>query len=325
MPFMMRTLWCGAVKADAHLAYYQFMLCYAVLSGLSGALLNPAACGSIAHFFCRRRGLATGIAMTAGSLGGVVVPLLLRALLPTVGFPWATRILGFVLLAFAIPANIFIRGRLRPSREIGGFLPDLTVLKDIKFDLCSAGMFLMEFGLFIPLAYISSYASTQTRSTDAQNLGFDVLAIFNGASFFGRWIPGLLSDKLGRFNVIIMTITLCAVSVLGIWLPAGDSEATLIGFAIALGFASGSNLSLMSVCLSQLCNVEQYGQYFGAAYFLTSFGTLASIPIGGALLSATDGDYWGLIVFAGVSYAAAWVCYATARVLAVGWSLKAKF
>lgn len=301
--------------------YWHFMLCYGVLGGASNALLSVPSYAAIGHFFDRRRGFATGISCTAGSIGGVVVPLMLRSLLPKIGFAWSVRILGFMLLALAVPANLFIKKRLPANRKRPTLIPDLSALKDAKFAFCVGGMFLMEWGLFVPIAYISSYVSEKFND---ESLGFTVLALLNAGSFFGRFIPGYLADRFGRFNVIIVTIALCAVTELAIWLPAGSSEAAVIVFAVLFGFVSGSNLGLIPVCLSQLCEVEDYGRAFSAAYFVISFGTLTSIPIGGQILEIAGG-YWGIITFAGLSYAAALICYIISRVLAVGWNPKTFF
>ncbi|KZF24660.1 MFS general substrate transporter [Xylona heveae TC161] len=250
--------------------YWQFMLDYAVLGGIGGALLNTPAYASIGHFFQRRRGLATGVACTSGSIGGIVIPVMLQGLIPKIGFAWSTRVIGFLFLLLAVPANLFIVKRLPPSKKASGsLLPDLTAFKDPSFALCSAGMFLMEWGLFVPLTYISSYCTTHGQDP---SFGFTAVALLNSGSFFGRWLPGLLADKLGRFNVIIVTILLCAITVLAIWLPAADSRAVIIVFAISFGFASGSNLGLIPVCLSQLCRAEDYGRYFATSYFFASFG-----------------------------------------------------
>ncbi|CAD6576190.1 MAG: hypothetical protein ASARMPRED_007646 [Alectoria sarmentosa] len=302
--------------------YWHFMLDYALLGGLGGALLYTPAYASIGHFFKRRRGLATGIAYTSGSIGGIVFPLMLQSLLPKIGFAWSTRVLGFLLLLLAVPANLFVTKRLPPSKKAVSVIPDLTAFKDPSFALCTAGMFLMEWGLFVPLTYISAYVTTHGQDA---SFGFTVLALLNAGSFFGRLVPGFLADLFGRFHVIIVTISLCATTVLAMWLPAANSKAIIIAFAITFGFASGSNLSLIPVCLSQLCRVENYGRYVSTSYFFVSFGTLTSIPIGGQLLSTNDGAYWGLIVFAGVSYVGALSCYTTSRVVAVGWNPKTFF
>ena len=127
----------------------------------------------------------------------------------------------------------------------------------------------MEWALFIALAYISSYVTAHGQGIF---FGFTINAILNAGSFFGRWVPGFLADRFGRFNVILATIALCAITILAIWLPAGDSKTIIIVFAVMFGFASGSNLGLIPVCLSQLCPIEEYGRYFAAAFTFASFG-----------------------------------------------------
>ena len=81
-------------KYSSHLAqhptnieteYWHFFLVYSVLNGLGGCLINTPCVASIGHFFLVRRGNATGIAMTSGSIGGIVFPLMLQRLIPMVG------------------------------------------------------------------------------------------------------------------------------------------------------------------------------------------------------------------------------------------------
>ena len=197
------------------------------------------------------------------------MPLMLEALIPKVGYGWAIRTVGFLLLLMAIPANLFLAARLPPSKEPLSVIPDLTAFKNVSFTLCTFGVFLMEWGLFIAIAYLSPYVASHGQDVF---FGFTINALLNAGSFFGRWAPGLLADHCGRFNVIIVTISLCAIAILALWLPAGDSKAVAVVFAVTFGFASGSNLGLVPVCLSQLCPIEHYGRYFAAAFTLASFG-----------------------------------------------------
>lgn len=315
----------GRKKADEDAEYYQIILTYSVLGGLGGALLNSPAYGAIAHFFNVRRGLATGIASTAGGVGGVVFPVLLRALLPSIGFAWSCRVLAFIMLGLAIPSNLFIKTRLAIARgpdgraKVQSVWPDFSVFKDARFAFASVGIFFMEWGLFIPLTYIVSYSAAHGQDATESYL---LLSYLNAGSVLGRVLPGFLADRFGRFNVIIITIALCVITVLALWLPAGTSEAILIVYAVLFGFASGSNLGLVPVCLGQLCDHRRYGRLYSTAMMVASFGTLSSVPIGGAILDAgVSEDGWrNLIIFAGVAYFVALVCYARARSLAVGWS-----
>ncbi|CAH0058908.1 unnamed protein product [Clonostachys solani] len=312
--------------------YYQIILTYSVLGGTGGALLNCPAYGAIAHFFNVKRGLATGIATTAGGIGGIVFPLLLQFLLGEngVGFAWSCRILGLILLVLCAAANLFVRSRLTASVNNGekksrghSVWPDLTILRSRGFASSAVGIFFMEWGLFVPITYIISYAKSH-GSSDAESSV--LLASLNAGSVLGRFLPGLLADKLGRFNVIVATIALCAATILGFWLPAGDSKPLLVAFCVVFGFASGSNLGLIPVCIGQFCDSRDYGRYVTTANMIASFGTLTSVPIGGALLGFEGRAGWvGLILFSAAAYVVALACYVTARVSATGWKLRKKF
>ncbi len=294
---------------------------YSVLNGLGGACIVTPCMGSIGHFFLLKRGNATGIAMTSGSIGGVVFPLMLQKLLPTLGFAWATRILGFILASLLGIANLVVRSRLprKPMGTLMNVAPDLTVFKDPPFALVSLGIFLMEWGIFIPLSYIAPYATSNGHSSA---FGFQIIAILNAGSFFGRWLAGMVADMIGRVNTLILSILTCTIACLALWLPAENSTAMIIVFAVIFGFVSGSNLSLSPVCVGQMCKTEHYGRYFSTCWMFVAFGTLTALPIGGQILSANGESYTGLIVFAGLSYAAAATCLIAARVMKVGWKIK---
>ena len=72
-------------------SYYQFLLSFGLLAGLSSSLLFTPNISAIGHWFQRRRALATGIAFTGGSIGGVIFPLVVLYLAPKIGFPLAIR------------------------------------------------------------------------------------------------------------------------------------------------------------------------------------------------------------------------------------------
>lgn len=289
--------------------------------GLGGALLNNPAYAAIGHYFNRRRGLATGLAATAGSVGGIVFPLILQATLPRLGYTWSMRVLGFILLALAVPANLLVRTRLPPAERAEGSLwPDLRLFLDPRLAACCGGIFFMEYGVLVPLTYVVSYAADHGLDPGGS---YVLPALLNAGSVVGRAVPGLLADRWGRFNMIILTVALCAVSILAFWLPAGGSKAVLVVFTVVLGFASGGNVSLLPVCVGQLCDSRDYGRFLSTSMLVASFGTLTGIPIGGALLRLQGETGWtALILFSALSYVVALGFYIWARVQVVGWRLK---
>lgn len=300
--------------------YWHFIIAFSICGGVGTSLVFTPAITAIGHWFLRRRGLCTGIAAVGGSMGGVVWPLVLQSLVPKIGFAWATRVIGFISIILMIFANLFIRSRL-PARKVTreSIMPDLKIFRDPIYTLTTAAIFFVEWALFIPLAYLPLYSISKGIDTA---LAYQIIAYFNVGSCFGRWLPGFVADKAGRFNTMIITISSCLITTFAIWLPAGGSVAAIIAYAVIFGFASGSGISLTPVCVSQLCKVENYGRYYATCYTMVSFACLTGVPIAGALISACGGQFYGVIIFTGVSYGGAVACFIAARVLGVGWGLK---
>lgn len=246
--------------------------------------------------------------------------MIIQSLVPKIGFVWAIRTIEVLILIVCISANIFIKSRLPPSRRSPH--PDLRILSQPAFAMTVLGVFLIEWALFIPLAYITSYALKQAY---APKFAYSILAILNAGSLFGRWIPGLLSDQLGRFNTSILFVVVTIAAIFGIWLPFGSSVIGLVMFAVIFGFASGSNISLTPVCIGQLCNTEDYGRYHATCYTIVSIGALTGIPAAGEILEKCDGDYSWLIRFTGICYTVALAALVAARGLAGGWNFFDKY
>lgn len=248
---------------------------------------------------------------------------MLSSLFTSASFAWATRSLGFIFIFLLAVANILVRSRL-PGKPIvrTNILPDPTIFKDVTFLIMTMALFMIELGLFSVLSYLITFAlAAGIEST----LAYQLLSILNAGSFFGRWAPGLLADKIGRFNTMILMILLCLVTTLGLWLPAALTisssvkQSLLITFALLFGFASGSNITLGPVCAGQLCKTEDYGRYFASCYTVVGISSLLGIPIAGQILVHSGGSYVGLISFGGAGYALGLVLFIWARVRAVGW------
>ena len=303
------------------LEFWHFILTFSLLGGIGTSLIFTPAISAIGHFFLINRGSATGLASTSGSVGGIIFPLLLPKLFSTIGFAWAIRVMGLIFLVLVVIANLLIKSRL-PPKAGASMWPDFRIFKDEIFALTTIGVFFIEWGLFIPLTYISSYALHYGISP---TFSYQLLAILNAGSFFGRWLPGYFADRFGRFNLLILTVCLSLIMILVVWLPARGNLPATCFFAVCFGFTSGSNISLTPVCIGQLCQTEEYGRYYATAYTIVSLSCLTGVPIAGQLLAVDGGDYRGLILFTGMCYFGGLICIIAARVLKVGWSLSIVF
>lgn len=302
--------------------FWQFFLVIGVVGGFATGLVFTPAIGSVQHWFHARRGFATGLAVSGGSVAGIIFPLILQALLPRIGFAWATRAMGLILLPFLVTACLLMKSRIIDHGRRGPALPDFTMFNKPMVPQMLIAVFTMELAFFVPVAYLPSYALDKGMSIKSANA---LLTYLNVGSLLGRWLPGYMSDKIGRFNSQILAFITSIISILGLWLSAGSHEGLLVATAVLFGLGSGSNISLTPVCLGQLCKTSEYGRFYTSIYTVASFGSLLGIPVAGTILSGTNNNYLGLIVFGGVSYAVALVGFITVRIQSVGWRIRVKF
>ncbi|KAG6362964.1 hypothetical protein INS49_008059 [Diaporthe citri] len=92
----------GALAASASGRYWQIFLAQGVCVGLGNGCLFCPAVAVVSTYFQRRRSLALGLGACGSSTGGVLFPIMVRQLLPRIGFEWTIRTIALaqcVLLA----------------------------------------------------------------------------------------------------------------------------------------------------------------------------------------------------------------------------------
>lgn len=258
--------------------YWQFMLAQGVLSGVSAGVVACCTMVPIGQWFDKKRGAAMGLAISGSSIGAVILPIVLSNLLTAtdIGFGWTVRIVGFVMMPFLAFASVAIKSRL-PPRKTTFFV--WYMLKNPMYDLLVAGFFFAMIGYMVPMFLLPTYAIT--KGVDETLAGY-LLAILNGASFFGRVIPGVLGDKVGRLNVFAVA-TLSSGILVFCW-PLAETTSVIIGMAVLFGFFGGSIMSGASVSLLECTdNPKNLGSYIGVAMSIVSVSTFIGPPVSGAL------------------------------------------
>ncbi|KAI5464199.1 major facilitator superfamily domain-containing protein [Mariannaea sp. PMI_226] len=293
---------------------WQFIVAFGLLCGFGTSLLFTPSIAAVGHFFKARRGLATGVASTAGGLGGIIYPLMMSSLLDRIGFAWTTRIITLMCLCCGLIGICLIRSRLPPAKNATAH-PDFRIFKNLPFLFTTIGIFLMEFSLFIPLSYISTYAMYKGFSRD---FSYNLIPILNASSVVGRLLPGYYADIIGPFNVSIIAVFWSFILSLCIWLPVGHTTAGIIVFTVCFGFLSGTSIAITPVCIGKLCKTQEYGRYYATSYTVVSFACLIGLPIGGSVIQANGGSYTGLIILTGVVYVASTVSLVLAKFTLLG-------
>lgn len=288
--------------------YYQFFLAQAVLGGICLGLLFNTALAIIGQYFNRRQGLASGIVMAGASLGGVIFPVALNRLLNNVGlsFGWSVRVCALIILVLLAFASLTMKTRLPPTRQH----MDYTLMKRPVYILIAAGGWFLNWGMYVPLFYLPSFAIT--AGLDSEMAPYTV-AIFNAVSLFGRIFAGTLADRLGRFNVVVLNGLLCALMQF-VW-PATNSSAGVYCVSIFSGLFIGSIVSLQAAIVGQITPDPKYiGSMMGITMAIWACGGLTGPPIAGAILNV-NGSFDGPAYFAGASLVLGSALFLFARLL----------
>lgn len=104
------------------------------------------------------RAVALGIVASGSSLGGVIFPILVKHLIPRVGFPWTMRICAFLVLGLCIIANLTVKSRIPPQRKKFGRADLVRIFKDPAYLLTTTACWLFFLGVFVPFTFIVVHA-----------------------------------------------------------------------------------------------------------------------------------------------------------------------
>ncbi|VUC22398.1 unnamed protein product [Clonostachys rosea] len=259
--------------------YWQFMLAQRILTGLSNGLVMFPSMTAVTQWFDKKRGAAMGASIACSSLGAVIFPVLLANLLTRtdVSFGWSVRIAAFVMVPILAFSSSAIKCRLPPRKT--HIITSEPFRQPMYLFIVAAIAFCMV-GMFVPLFLMTTYAIT--KGMDA-TLASYLVAILNGASIFGRVIPGILADKLGKLNMLIAAGL--STGILCFSWPLTETTTAIVVFVAILGFCSGAILSggpiALTVCIK---DPKSSGMYMGLGMAMASVAALVGPPIAGALV-----------------------------------------
>lgn len=298
---------------------WQLLLLYAVLAPPSLALSTAIIANAlISRWFVRRRGLALGLSAFGIGLAGVLLPPVIAAILPGVGWRMIWRAGGALIVVLVVPLVLLIV-RNRPTEEegrqyllgdgkpsghhghtIGGASPlgwrDVVARKN----------FWLLIGIYLPIMGIHS-ACVQNIAPYAANHGFSrqsgavLLSVLSLAHVIATLVLGLFSDRFGnRLPFFGLTVVVVA----GAALLAFGTDLSLITVGCTLVGLGGGVFTLLAAAIAVEFGAEGVGRAFGLCMLfipITSFapfvvartqentGSYAPALVGLAILVAIGG------------------------------------
>ena len=255
-------------------ALWAVYVSYGVLVGLGIAFVYTPSIANVQPWFTRRRGLAGGIASSGVGAGTLLVPVLVAVAIGHMPWREAMRWLALAVLLLGLLAAALLRRAPVPARPGGGAsaagLSLRETLRTPTFRWFYLATVLASPVMFIPFAHLS--ASARDLGVDPA-LAVGLVGLIGVGSLVGRFSIGLLADRLGRAQTLVLMQLSMGLSYL-LWAAAGG-HALLMLFALWFGLSYGSIVSLLpAICMD----------YFGGKAVASVVGTLYSGAALGNLL-----------------------------------------
>ncbi|KAI0199348.1 major facilitator superfamily domain-containing protein [Astrocystis sublimbata] len=297
--------------------YWQIFITQSILMGFGFGCVYLPAPVIVSQYFHAKAALAMGAASTGSAVGGIIYPIIFTQLQPQIGFGWATRIIGFILLATSLIPVLLMKSKMPPGPARS--IIDREVFTDAPYLLFSTGLFFGFTGFNVVLNYIQLFAVEYSITNSIAN---NVLVIINASSLVGRLVGGFYADRIGSIHVQGLVAFIAAIltySLLAIHTAAG-----LLVYSILFGFTSGTFTGLPATGLASLSDDKsKFGTRLGMTLAFIGVSVLVGNPIAGAILGR-NGNWTGLIAFCASFLVVSGGTIFASRIMKVGWRLDRK-
>lgn len=264
----------GVFAMSASTKYWQIFLSQGVCIGVANGLHFCPAMSLLSTYFVKKRALVVGIGAMGSCTGGVVFPIIIQQLLPRIGFPWAVRVCGFLMVITNAVTISLYRTRLPPRTT--GPLVEWSSFKEPTFVLYIAAMFFNFWGLYFAFFYVGTYGRDilGIGYQDSINLLLTMVAI----GFIWRLLPNYFADRTGPINMLLPFTSVASIMMFA-WTGI-HSRSTLFVFAAIYGSGSAGLQSLMPAGLSSLTeDLKKAGVRMGMGFTVISFACLTGAPL----------------------------------------------
>jgi MFS family permease len=290
----------GSVFASLSVLTPHLWHLYAVFAivGVAGMGTSPMAYARVlAGWFDRRRGVALAIAISGGSLGGVVHPPSAEALIRVVGWRGATLIFGGLLVAVGLPIILrFVRERpyveLEPLGDGMGH-SGASVREGMKsrvFWILIIVLFSSSIAHNATLVHLSALLTDRGVPADRAAMALSAMA---GGSVVGRLLTGWLVD---RYFAPFVSLVLLALAALGTFMLSGaHSFATGALAAMLIGFGMGGESDVIPYLLSRYFGLRSFSTLYGLTWTAAALAGVVGPILMGRAFDAT-GSYEAMLV-----------------------------
>lgn len=304
----------GLLLASVAQSLWQVYLTYSLGVGVGVGFAYVPSIGAVQRWFVKRRGSASGIAVTGIGIGTVAFPLIADGLIALEGWRGAYVSLAILALIIGLPAALLVEN----SPERRGLMPDnireddadlranalggmatREAMRTSPFWLMYLAAVLAGLGLFTPFVHLVPYAKDHGLSSTQ---GAILIACIGIGSSVGRLFIGAPADRFGRKASLAAAYAAMAGS-LFFWLAAQQFW-TLSLFALLFGVSYGGFVALSPALMTDFFGAKHASGIIGWSFTGAAIGSLAGPTLAGFFYDAS-GSYTIPILFGAVANVAA--------------------
>ncbi|MCL2088560.1 MAG: OFA family MFS transporter [Oscillospiraceae bacterium] len=267
---------------------------YGVMGGAGMGFTYSTTIACAQKWYPHKKGLVTGVIVSALGLGGVVFTPLVERLIKNFGGIGTGEFKTFVVLSVVFLVvcslgSIFLvnppagymseaasAASAKKGKAIKDFLPS-QMLKSPRFYIITLVYLLGCMGGLMVINFAKPIAIDKGMAEETAMIGVLAISMFNS---FGRLIWGMISDKIGRKNTII--ILLAGNTILSLFVLSAEGY-WIYALIACVGFFYGGLISTFPSLTADI---------FGAKHMATNYGFVLLGFGGGAIISSQIAGYF---------------------------------
>jgi MFS family permease len=315
----------GLAAASAARSLAEVYAAYGLGVGLGVGCAYVPAIGAVQRWFVRRRGFASGLAVSGIGVGTLVMPPLASLLIEMLGWRGAYLALGALAAAIGGGLALLIENDPR-DRGLGpdGDPPQVLApsaqregasvheaIRSRRFISLYAACLICSFGVFVPFVHLVPYAQDHGAAPASAVLLLGVIGIGSTA---GRFFLGGLADRMGR-QISLLSMFAGMALALAIWVIATDIW-SLAAFAFVFGVFYGGWVAVLPAVVMDYFGGRNVSGIIGILYTSVAFGTLIGPSAAGFVFDLSHSYTLPILFSAGANILAVVIVAVTARAAA---------
>jgi MFS family permease len=263
-------------------------LAYGLLVGGvgQGAFFSPLA-AAVSQWFDRHRTLAIAIAASGQSVGGLLLPPMLRW--GAQEFGWRETLQAYGIVAGSVLVACAFVFRRSPPRQLSAAVRETHSGRGPGigrggFALLGLCMALFNLASFIVIGHLTAFGEEQGF---APAMAAAVISAMLGVTLVSRLLLGPLSRRWGRYGALVLVSALHLTGVL--MLAAAHGHASMLVAVLFIGLGFGGYVPAYAVLARELFPARQAGQRIAEIYFFAFMAAGAGSWTGGWLRDWSGG------------------------------------